>query len=340
MPLAVDVAISQPLASRVKPRLQRLRWWVLARLNIIGLTLTLLAMGVLFSTLSPYFLTVRNLLNIGRAVSIRGIVAAGLTLVLISGGIDLSIGSNMAATGMLIAYMLRAGWPVPLAVVGALAFGAVLGLITSFFVTKVGINPLITTLGMMSIVRGAGYVVSEGVSISLPGNSVLPVLSRGRLLGIPNPLIIWLAVCLLCYLLLQYTRFGQYVFAIGGNEAACRVAGVRVNRIKTLTYVLSAVLAGFGGVLLTSLGGGASPTNAMGSELDIIAAVVLGGISLGGGSGSILGTVLGTLVLGCMNNGLTLIGMRSYWQVAVRGVILMLAVTLDVLRTGGAHRRR
>jgi len=339
MPSAVDIAQAESLASQLRPRLSRLRWWVLARLNIIGLALTLLAMGVLFSALSPYFLTVKNLLNIGRAVSIRGIVAAGLTLVLISGGIDLSIGSNMAASGMLIAYMLRAEWPVPLAVAGGVAFAAVLGLITAFFVTKVGINPLITTLGMMSIVRGAGYVVSEGVSISLPGDSVLPVLSRGRLLGIPNPLIVWVAVCVLCYLLLQYTRFGQYVFAIGGNEAACRVAGVRVNQVKTLTYVLCAVLAGFGGVLLTSLGGGASPTNAMGSELDIIAAVVLGGVSLSGGTGSILGTVLGTLVLGSINNGLTLIGMRSYWQVVVRGAILMLAVTLDVLRTGGAHRR-
>ena len=339
MPPAVDVAKSEPLASPVRSRLQRLQWWVLARLNIIGLAATLLIMGVLFSSLSPYFLTVRNLLNIGRAVSIRGIVAAGLTLVLITGGIDLSIGSNMAATGMLIAFMLRAGWPVALAVLAGIAFGAALGLITSFFVTKVGINPLITTLGMMSIVRGLGYVVSEGVSISLPGDSVLPVLSRGRVLGIPNPLILWLAICLLCYLLLKYTRVGQYIFAIGGNENACRVAGVRVNRVKTLTYVLCASLAGFGGVLLTSLGGGASPTNAMGTELDIVASVVLGGISLSGGTGSIVGTVLGTLVLGTINNGLTLIGMRSYWQVAVRGAILMLAVTLDVLRTGGVHRR-
>lgn len=340
MQSAVDVVESRPLARQVSPRSRRLRWWVLPRLNIIGLALTLLAMGVLFSTLSPYYLTIRNLLNIGRAVAIRGIVAAGLTLVMISGGIDLSISSNMAASGMLIAYMLRAGWPTPLAVIGGVAFGAVLGLITSFFVTKVGINPLITTLGMMSIVRGTGYVVSKGVSISLPGDSALPVLARGRLLGIPNPLIMWLAICALCYFLLQYTRFGQHVFAIGGNEATCRVAGVEVNRVKVLTYVLCAVLAGFGGVLLTSLGGGASPTNAQGAELDIIAAVVLGGVSLSGGTGSILGTMLGTLILGSVSNGLTLIGLRAYWQVVVRGAILMLAVTLDVLRTGGPHRRR
>lgn len=340
MQSAVDVVESRSLARQASPRLRRLRWWVLSHLNIIGLVVTLVAMGVLFTTLSPYFLTVRNLLNIGRAVAIRGVVAAGLTIVMISGGIDLSIGSNMAASGMLIAYMLRAAWPTPLAVIGGVAFGAMLGLITSFFVTKVGINPLITTLGMMSIVRGAGYVVSEGVSISLPGNSAVQVLARGRLLGIPNPLLIWLAVCALCHLLLQYTRFGQYIFAIGGNESACRVAGVQVNRIKVLAYVLCAVLAGFGGVLLTSLGGGASPTNAMGAELDIIASVVLGGVSLRGGTGSILGTVLGTLVLGCVDNGLTLIGMPAYWQVVVRGVILMLAVTLDALRTGGVHLRR
>jgi ribose/xylose/arabinose/galactoside ABC-type transport system permease subunit len=312
---------------------------VLSHLNIIGLAVTLLAMGVLFTTLSPYFLTVKNLLNIGRAVSIRGIVAAGLTLVLVSGGIDLTIGSNMAATGMLVAFLLRAGWPTPLAIAGGLAFGATLGLITSFFVTKVGINPLITTLGMMSIVRGAGYVVSGGISVQVPGASALPILSRGRLLGIPNPLIMWLAVCALCYFLLQYTRFGQYVFAIGGNDDACRVAGVKVSQVKTGTFVLCGVLAAFGGVLLTALGGGASPTNAQGSELDIIASVVLGGVSLSGGSGSIFGTMLGTLILGSVDNGMTLIGLRPYWQVVVRGAILMFAVTLDTLRTGGVHRR-
>jgi len=192
----------------------------------------------------------------------------------------------------------------------------------------------------MSIVRGMGYVVSGGISVQLPGNSVLPLLARGRPFGIPNPLIMWVGVGVLCHLLLQYTRFGQYIFSIGGNEAACRVAGVQVNRVKVRAYVLCAILAGFGGVLLTSLGGGASPTNAMGSELDIIASVVLGGVSLSGGSGSILGTVLGTLVLGCVDNGLTLIGMRAYWQVVMRGGILMLAVTLDALRTGGPHLRR
>lgn len=340
MQSAVDAAESRPLADGMIRPTGRLRWWVLSNLNLIGLVLTLLLMGVLFSSLSPYFLTVKNLLNIGRAVSIRGIAAAGLTLVLISGGIDLTIGANMAASGMLVAFLARAGWPAPLAVAGGVAFGVILGLITSFFVTKVGINPLITTLGMMSIVRGAGYVVSDGISIQLPGGSSLPLLARGRLFGIPNPMLIWLAVCVLCYFLLQYTRFGQYVFAIGGNTAACRVAGVKVNQVKTGTFVLCGALAAFGGVLLTSLGGGASPTNALGSELDIIASVVLGGVSLAGGSGSIVGTMLGTVILGSVDNGMTLIGLRPYWQVVVRGAILMFAVTLDALRTGGAHRRK
>ncbi len=330
----VDVVEFESSAGRVIARPRQLRWWVLSNLNVIGLVLTLLAMGVLFSTLSPYFLSVKNFMNIGRAVAIRGIVAAGLTLVMISGGIDLSIAAVLAASGMFVATLLRLGLPGPLVVIGGIGIGVALGMINGFFITKVGINSLIATLGMMSIVRGLGYVISGGIHVNIPGDS-FQELGRGRLLGIPNPLILWVVVCLLCYLLLQYTRFGQYTFAIGGNETACRVAGVKVGQYKMALYVLCAALAGFAGVILTSLSGAAIPTAATGAELDIVAAVVLGGVSLRGGRGSIVGTVLGTLVLGFVNNGLTLIGMRPYWQIVTRGGILMLAVTLDSLRTGG-----
>jgi ribose/xylose/arabinose/galactoside ABC-type transport system permease subunit len=300
-------------------------------LNTIGLLVTLLAMGALFSVLSPYFFSVNNFLNIGRAVAIRGIVAVGLTMVMISGGLDLSIAAVMAASGMLTATLLQADQPDLVAVLGAVASAAVMGAINGFFIIKVRINPIIATLASMSIMRGAGYLYSGGIALSI-GADRFKYLGRGYLLGIPVPLMLWAAVCLVAFLALRFTRFGQYAYAIGGNDTACRVAGVNVDRYRMALYVSCSTLAGLAGVVLTSLSGTATPTAALGAELDIIAAVILGGISLAGGKGSILGTVLGMLILGTMANGMTLTNVSPYWQVVLRGVVLMAAVSLDSLR--------
>jgi ribose transport system permease protein len=286
-------------------------------LNTIGLLVTLLAMGALFSVLSPYFFAVNNFLNIGRAVAIRGIVAVGLTMVMISGGLDLSIAAVMAASGMLTATLLKAGQPDLVAVLGAVASAALMGAINAFFIIKVRINPIIATLASLSIMRGAGYLYSGGIAISI-GADRFKYLGRGYLLGIPVPLILWAVVCLVAFLALRFTRFGQYAYAIGGNDTACRVAGVNVDRWRLALYVSCSALAGLAGVVLTSLSGTATPTAALGAELDIIAAVILGGISLAGGRGSILGTVLGMLILGTMANGMTLTNVHCLFLLKAR----------------------
>lgn len=302
--------------------------------SLFGLLVALLAMGAFFSLMSPYFFSLNNFFNIGRAVAIRGITAAGLTMVMISGGLDLSIASVMAASGMLTATLLKAGFPDGIAILAAVASGALMGAFNGFLITRLRINPIIATLGTMSIMRGMGYIYSGGIAISV-GADRFKYLGRGYAFGIPVSLVLWALVCVLVFFILRYTRFGQYTYAIGGNAEACRVSGVTVDRWRMWLYITSGITAAFAGVILTSLSGTATPTAAIGAELDIIAAIILGGVSLAGGRGSIGGTVLGMLILGTIANGLTLLNVPPYWQIMLRGVVLVAAVTVDSLRTGG-----
>jgi len=314
-----------PLGRRARFRLRSLD---------AGLVVTLIAMGAFFSIRSPYFLSVDNFLNIGRAVAVRGVVAAGLTLVMISGGLDLSVASVMAASGMLAAAIVTSGLPIGLAILASLALGMLLGAINGLLITKVRINPIVATLATLSGIRGLGYVVSSGKSIVIP-LELFGFLGRGRLAGIPSPLVWWALICVLMYVTLRFTQLGHYAYAIGGSADACRVSGIRVNAWRMLFYTICGTLAAFAGLVLTSLAGTAMPTAATGAELDILTAIILGGISLSGGEGGIAGTVLGLLILGTMNNGMTLLDVKPFWQVALRGLVLVIAVTVDSLRTGG-----
>ncbi len=298
------------------------------------LLITLIAMGFFFSTRSPYFLSVNNLMNIGRAVAIRGVVAAGMTLVMISGGLDLSIASVMAASGMLAATLIRTGLPIGVAVLASLALGAALGAFNGLLITKVRINPIIATLATMAGIRGLGYVISGGKSIVIP-LEVFSFLGRGYILGIPAPLVWWILTCTLTYVTLRYTLLGHYAYTIGGSADACRVSGIRVDFWRMWLYIIGGTFAAFAGLMLTSLSGTAMPTAASGAELDILTAIILGGISLSGGEGGVTGTILGILILGTMTNGMTLMDVRPFWQVFLRGIVLVIAVTADSLRTGG-----
>jgi ribose transport system permease protein len=327
--------ITQPVTqikSSSPPLRRRLKFFL--RSFDAGLLITLVLMGIFFSTQSPYFLSVENFMNIGRAVSIRGVVAAGLTLVMISGGIDLSVASAMAASGMLTATLVQAGFHPMLAITGSLVLGALLGAFNGTLITKVRIAPIIATLATMSAIRGLGYVFSGGESISLPPGS-FRYLGRGEILGIPAPLVWWALVCALVYFTLRFTRLGHYTYAIGGSADACRVSGIKINRYRMWLYVICGILAALGGVMLASLSGSAMPTAAFGAELDILTAIILGGISLSGGAGGITGTILGLLIIGTMTNGMILMNVKPYWQIVLRGVVLTLAVTVDSLRTGG-----
>jgi len=307
---------------------------------MLGLVVTLVGLSAYFASASPYFLRVENLLNIGAHGAIRGIVAIGLTIVMVAGGLDLTITAVMCAVGMVTAELIITGTPEWLAAVIGLATGGAMGAANGLLVTKGRIQPVVATLSTMSIMRGVAFIIerdrARGVSLQLDQFSFL---ARDRFAGsMPTPLIWWLLACGIGFFILRYTVLGQYVYAIGGNSDACRVSGVRVDLWRFLTYVLSGLASGFAGLMLLSLTNTAYSQAAMGAELDIMAAVILGGVGLGGGRGGVVGTMLGTLILGVLNNGMTLTSTPLYWQYIARGAILVVSVGLDTLRKGGGYR--
>ena len=305
--------------------------------NIIGLFITIIIVMVIASIASPYFLSVKNFLNIGYAISIRGIIAIGLTIVLITGGLDLSIAAVAAVAGMAAAAMINAQVPGWLAAILALLLAGALGAINGTIIVKLRINPIIATLGTLLLFRGLAYVVSGGKNIVI-GVNTWSYLGRGFIIGIPVSLIIYIVLLVLAYLFLRYTITGNYIYAIGGNSEACRNSGIKVDRLRFGVYIFTAMLSGVAGLILMSQAGTATPVALSGAELDIIAAVLLGGISLSGGRGSLLGTFLGGLLIGMINNALILTQVQIYWQMVVRGVLLIIAVTLDSFRRGGGYR--
>lgn len=305
--------------------------------TIIGLFITLFVLIVIFTFASPYFLTPKNFLNIAQAISIRGLIAIGMTIVLLTGGLDLSIAAVAAVTGMIGAALINAQFSGEVAGVIALVGAALLGCINAFIIVRLRINPLIATLGTLLLFRGLAYVVSNGNNIVI-GVNAWSVLGRGEFFGVPISFIVFVVVFILAYLFLRYTFIGNYIYAIGGNSEACRNAGVPVDWLRAGTYVFTAVLSGVAGLILMSQAGTATPIALNGAELDIITAVLLGGIALSGGRGSLIGTLLGILIIGVVNNGLVLTGVQIYWQMVVRGFILIVAVTLDSFRKGGGYR--
>lgn len=300
------------------------------------LIITLVGLIAIFKVLSPYFLQLNNMMNIARSISINGITAAGETMVLISGGLDLSVASVMAASGMVVSSLImHAGWPIMAARVVAVGFGLAVGLVNGLIITKARINPLITTLATGLIIRGAGYVASGGLTLGVIKEGYT-ILGRGRLLDVvPFPVIALIAVYLLIYFVMRSTKLGHYIYAIGGNADACRVSSINVDGWRLVIYALCGTIAGFSGVLLSSLTGSGIPNVAIGSELVIIAGAILGGVSLSGGRGRIEGTLLGVLILGTLTNGLIMLNVQSYWHTIAQGGVLLMSVLIDAWRTGG-----
>ncbi len=305
--------------------------------TLLGLVVTLVLLSSIFGITSQYFFLPKNLLNIGQSISIRGIIAIGLTAVLITGGLDLSIAAVSAVAGMVAAAILRANGSGVQAVLAALAAAAVLGAINGLIIVRFRINPIIATLGSLLLFRGLAYVVSNGENIVI-GTYAWSYLGRGYFWGIPVSLILFLVLIFLAWLFMKYTILGNYLYAIGGNSTACRNAGISVDLIRFGTYVVTAMLSGTAGLILMSQAGTAMPIAMNGAELDIIAAVLLGGIGLAGGRGTMIGTLLGIVIIGVVNNGLILSGVQIYWQMVARGLILIIAVTLDSFRKGGGYR--
>jgi ribose transport system permease protein len=300
-------------------------------LKSYGIILAFLLICVGLSILSPVFFTLNNIINVIRQTSIYGIMAVGMTFVILTGGIDLSVGSVLAVSGAICAGMLKAGNPIILVLLATLGVGVGCGLVTGLFVTKARITPFVVTLGMMSIARGLALIYTRGYPIS-GFSPTFRLIGGGYILGIPIPIIIFLVVVIIAYIVLMQTKLGRYTYAIGGNEETVRLSGINSDFFKTLVYVISGSTAALSALILTSRLNSAEPVAGTGYELDVIAAVVIGGASLSGGRGSVWGTFIGALLIGVINNGMNLLGISPYFQQVVKGLIIIGAVWLDQLR--------
>ena len=297
----------------------RRQWGTLA--GLAGLCLAL-------SLTTRYFLTVDNLLVVLEQTSINAIVAVGMTLVIISGGIDLSVGSILAISGVVLASLLHAQWPVAWAVMTAGMCGGLCGLVNGALITLGKLPPFIATLGMMSIARGGALLFTNGSPIS-GFDQGFRVLATGKLWFMPAPALVMLGVYALSHFLLTRTKFGLYAYAIGGNEEASRLSGVHVVFYKTFVYVFSGVTSAVAAIILTARLNSAQPIAGFSYELDAIAATVIGGTSLMGGQGTLVGTLIGALIMGVLKNGLNLLGVSSFLQQIVIGLVIVVAVLVD-----------
>jgi ribose transport system permease protein len=299
----------------------------------LGTVAGLVIMVIVFASLSDVFLTQRNLINILQQSSINACIAIGMTLVIISGGIDLSVGPAAALAAVLSATLLMAGYPVPMVIFTALIIGVSCGLLNGILIAYAGLQPFIVTLGTLSLFRALALIYTGGNPVlSLPSN--YRQVFTSQILGLPVPVIVVGVLAVLATVLLKKTPLGEYILAVGGNEEAARVSGVPIERTKVLTYMLSGGLASLAAVILMARLGAAEPTLGNLWELEAIAASAIGGASLMGGKGSIFGTILGAIVLGAMRNGLTLLNVQAFYQLLATGIIIILAMLVDRLARG------
>ena len=303
-------------------------------LQKLGPIIGLLVIIIIISFLSPNFLSLNNILNVLRQVSINALIAFGMTFIILTGGIDLSVGSILALTGAVTAGLMASGVDPIFAMLIGLVLGAVLGAINGLIIAKGKVAPFIATLATMTIYRGLTLVYTEGRPISGLGDSLtFQMLGKGYILGIPVPVMTMAISFIVLYFILKKTTFGRRVYAVGGNEEASILSGINADRIKIYVYALTGLLAALASLILTSRLNSAQPTAGNMFELDAIAAVVLGGTSLTGGRGWIVGTLIGALIIGVLNNGLNLIGVSSFFQQVVKGAVILLAVLLDRKKT-------
>ncbi|MCD4484076.1 ribose ABC transporter permease [Chromobacterium vaccinii] len=301
-----------------------------ANLQRLGPFIALVLVAVGLSVMSPDFLTVNNLLNVMRQVSINALIAFGMTLVILLGGIDLSVGSILALSSVLTATLLQAGVDPMLATLLGILAGAAMGLFNGLVISKGKVAPFIATLATMTILRGLALVFSNGSPITGFDSELFSMLGGGYVAGLVPVPVVWMLILFIGFwFLLKKTVFGRHLYATGGNEEAARLSGVKVDRVKLWVYTASGAMSAMAGVVLTSRLNSAQPTAGTGYELDAIAAVVLGGTSLSGGRGWIFGTLIGALLIGVLNNGLNLLGVSSFYQQVIKGAVILLAVLLD-----------
>ncbi|WP_332399770.1 ribose ABC transporter permease [Vibrio metschnikovii] len=302
--------------------------WLIEQKSLIAL----LFLVVVVSFLNPNFFTVDNILNILRQTSVNAIIAVGMTLVILTAGIDLSVGSVLALCGAFAASLIALEVPVMVAVPTALLAGAALGGISGIIIAKGKVQAFIATLVTMTLLRGVTMVYTDGRPISTGFTDTADAFAwfgTGYALGIPVPVWMMVVVFAAAWYLLNHTRFGRYIYAMGGNESAARLSGINVDRVKIGVYAICGLLSALAGIIVTSRLSSAQPTAGMGYELDAIAAVVLGGTSLMGGKGRIMGTLIGALIIGFLNNALNLLDVTSYYQMIAKAAVILLAVLVD-----------
>src|SRR5699024_3260925 len=290
----------------------------------------LILLVVIISVLNSAFLEPSNLFNLLRQVSINGLIAFGMTFVILTGGIDLSVGSTLALSSAFVAILMVSGMDSIVALFIGCIFGAVLGTINGLLITIGKMAPFMATLATMTVFRGLTLVITDGNPITnLNGSYAFQLFGRGYFLGIPVPAVTMFITFIILYILLHKTVFGRQTYAMGGNEKAAFISGIKVNKIKIMIYSLAGLMSAMAGSILTSRLNSAQLNAGMSYELDAIAAVVLGGTSLTGGKGRIVGTLIGVLIIGVLNNGLNLLGVSSFYQQVVKGVVIIIAVLLD-----------
>jgi ribose transport system permease protein len=298
----------------------------------INVLLALIAVGALISFASPYFLSTNNLMGVFRAFSLTAIMSIGMVMVIITGGIDLSVGSAMGLSSLVTALAFDAGLPMGMAIAAGLGVGVAFGLSNGLLITAIGLPPFIATLGTLSIGRGLMYMITHGVPVTPETPDAFSLIGQGYVGPVPVPVVIMALLMVVFALMMSRTRFGRHIYATGGNEQAARLSGVKVNQVKLSVYVLSSVIASIAGIIGFSRYLSAEPASGFGAELDVIAAAAIGGASLAGGVGSVAGAVIGAALVGVIANGIVLLNINTYAQQAITGGVILIAVSIDVLR--------
>ena len=306
----------------------------------IGILIGLDALMAIVSLFSESFFTASNMWNILRQISTNALLAFGMTFVILIGGIDLSVGPLLAFSGVFAAYVMgNLGWPIWAAIAGSIILCSMVGMLNGVIVTKTGIAPFVVTLSVQQIFRGFAMLLANGAPIRIRDQGFINI-GTTYIGPVAFPVIYMIIIMALCYVVLNKTQFGRHIYALGGNKTAARFAGIRTQRIEVMVYALSGFLAGIAGIVLAARMTAGVPATGDGYECDAIAAVVLGGASFTGGIGTIGGTLIGAIIIGVLNNGLNMLNVASFWQYVAKGVVILLAVMVDVLRKQSKDKRK
>lgn len=306
----------------------------------IGILIGLAALMAIVSLFSESFFTASNMWNILRQISTNALLAFGMTFVILIGGIDLSVGPLLAFSGVFAAYVMgNLGWPIWAAIAGSIILCSMVGMLNGVIVTKTGIAPFVVTLSVQQIFRGFAMLLANGAPIRIRDQGFINI-GTTYIGPVAFPVIYMIIIMALCYVVLNKTQFGRHIYALGGNKTAARFAGIHTQRIEVMVYALSGFLAGIAGIVLAARMTAGVPATGDGYECDAIAAVVLGGASFTGGIGTIGGTLIGAIIIGVLNNGLNMLNVTSFWQYVAKGVVILLAVMVDVLRKQSKDKRK